>query len=118
MQDRTIAVCPVSEESLTDTERFISRLSSLRLASGMSARELSRELGKGENYICRIEKGISVPTMSSFFAICRYFDISPKEFFSRDKDQSEGLDALQELLRGLTEPQLEWVSWLIHSMEE
>ena len=60
---------------------FAKRLSSIRAAKGISAREMSLSLGQGAGYINNIENGKNHPSMSMFFEICEYLDISPKEFF-------------------------------------
>lgn len=42
---------------------------------------MSQELGMANSYIFNIENDYAYPTMTIFFAICEYFDITPKEFF-------------------------------------
>lgn len=62
-------------------ESFGNRVSQLRTAKGVSARDMSLSLGQSESYINKIENGKSFPSMQVFFYICEYFDITPKEFF-------------------------------------
>ena len=61
---------------------FRNKLAMLRKQKCVSAREMSLALGQSESYINRIEKGKMLPSMSLFFKICEYFEITPKEYFS------------------------------------
>jgi len=60
---------------------FANRLASLRLKKGASAREMSLSIGQSPNYINKIEGEKTYPSMTVFFQICEYLDITPKEFF-------------------------------------
>ena len=63
-------------------ERFIAdRITELRLRKNISEYQLSLDLGKNKGYIQNISSGRSLPSMSQFYEICRYFDITPHEFF-------------------------------------
>lgn len=62
-------------------ELFYARLTALRQAKGVSAREMSLALGQSEGYINAIENQKSFPSMEAFFYICEYLGVSPKEFF-------------------------------------
>lgn len=68
-----------------DYETFLAeRLSKLRIKSGVSARDMSLSLGQSPNYINKIEGQKNLPSMASFFYICDYLGVSPKEFFDVD----------------------------------
>ncbi len=60
---------------------FSQRISELRQLKGVSAREMSLAIGQNENYINKIENKENLPSLSGFFYICEYLDISPKDFF-------------------------------------
>lgn len=62
-------------------EYFVNRLIKLRLQKGVSARDMSLSLGQNSSYMRGIESKRSFPSMSVFFDICDYFNISPMEFF-------------------------------------
>lgn len=62
-------------------ELFCKRLTELRLEKGVSARDMSLSLGQSESYINRIENQKMLPSMTVFFYICEYFEISPHDFF-------------------------------------
>lgn len=63
-------------------EEFVrNRITQLRLNKGISEYQLSYDLGHSRGYINNISSGKSLPSMSEFFAICEYFNITPIEFF-------------------------------------
>lgn len=74
---------------------FCDRLTELRLKKGVSARDMSLSIGQSESYINRIENHKMLPSLSMFFYICEYFEISPEEFFVVEK--SEHSDSVQLL---------------------
>ena len=50
-------------------EKFAERLSQLRLAKGVSARDMSLSIGQSAGYINNIENKNNIPSMSPFFYI-------------------------------------------------
>ncbi len=80
-----------------DSESFGLRLSVLRQNKGVSARKMSLTLGQNQNYINAIESGKYFPTMQCFFAICKYLQVTPAEFFKAEEEDSE-IDETAELL--------------------
>lgn len=63
-------------------EEFCRRLSALRMGSGVSARDMSLSLGLSESYINKIESGKTLPSMDTFFDICDFLGITPRDFFN------------------------------------
>lgn len=57
------------------------RITQLRLQKGVSEYKMSYDLGHSRGYINNISSGKTLPSMTEFFAICDYFDITPIEFF-------------------------------------
>ena len=51
-------------------EQFSARLTKLRMAKGVSARDMSLSIGQSAGYINNIENGVNLPSMSVFFYIC------------------------------------------------
>lgn len=51
---------------------------------GVSARDMSLSLGQSESYINKIENKRTLPSMTGFFYICDYLNITPQEFFNTD----------------------------------
>ncbi len=91
-------------------EQFINRLSQLRLAKGVSARDMSLSIGQNPGYINNIENGKALPSMSLFFFICDYLGITPQEFFDFESEQPELLDSLISNLKMLNVRQLKNIS--------
>ncbi len=80
---------------------FSLRLSQLRLAKGVSAREMSLSIGQSAGYINNIETGLSFPSMTVFFYICEYLDITPSEFFDTDSKSPTKERELLDAVKGL-----------------
>lgn len=80
---------------------FAERISSLRNEKNISAREMSLAIGQNSSYINRIENKLAFPSMQSFFFICEYLKISPKDFFdsniSNPVKLKEAVTELKEL---------------------
>ena len=58
------------------------RITQLRLQKGVSEYKMSYDLGHSRGYINNISSGKTLPSMTEFFAICDYFEITPIEFFN------------------------------------
>jgi len=82
-------------------EQFIrERITQLRLAKGVSEREMSLSIGMCESYIRNITSTRALPSMPSFLNICEYFKITPAEFFESDlKIPNISKEAMRELER-------------------
>ncbi len=87
-------------------EKFAERLSQLRLAKGVSARDMSLSLGQSAGYINNIENKNNLPSMAAFFYICEYLDISPKDFFDFDSNDPEKLNEITGYLKQISDEQL------------
>lgn len=87
-------------------EDFPTRLIKLRTAKGVSAREMSLSIGQNSSYINSIETGKALPSMSGFFFICEYLNITPMEFFDLDLEQPELSQQLIKDLKKLNTRQL------------
>ena len=90
-----------------DQKDFSRRLSELRIQKGVSARDMSLSLGQSAGYINNIENGVNYPSMSVFFYICEYLDITPKEFFDLDTDNPTKANELLEATRRLNDTQID-----------
>ena len=91
----------------TEREDFIKRLVQLRMNKGVSARDMSLSIGQSPNYINGIENGDSYPSMTTFFYICDYFGITPKEFFDIDATNPTKASELMEIAKALPNDQLD-----------
>ena len=97
-------------------EFFSSRLASLRCEKGVSARDMSLSIGQNPGYINYIENGKALPSMSSFFYICDYLDITPSEFFDGENKNPKEIRLLERDIKKLTPKELESISFLVHSL--
>ena len=94
-------------------EQFHKRLAELRTRADVSARDMSLTLGQSESYISNIENGHNLPSMSTFFYICDYLKVTPKEFFDLESSDPTRLTEITEKLKRLNPEQLALVSKLV-----
>ncbi len=91
----------MKEQYILSKKDFGLRLARLRESKGISARQMSLEIGQNKNYINSIEIGNNYPTMSNFFDICQYLKITPQTFFQTKQnptmEQSEFLQIAYSL---------------------
>lgn len=80
---------------------FADRLSKLRLEKGVSTRDMSLSLGQNPGYINNIENGKALPSMSVFFSICDFLNISPSEFLDIENDNPEKIGEVVDDLKKL-----------------
>ncbi len=90
-----------------ELKEFSDRLARLRIEKGVSAREMSLSIGQAESYINNIENGLSFPSMTGFFYICEYLDITPQEFFDTGITAPVKVRELTDAVRGLSSAQLD-----------
>ena len=93
--------------------KFPLRLAQLRARKGVSARDMSLSLGQNPGYINNIESGKALPSMSSFFYICEYLNITPSSFFDSETDNPEQLQQLIQKMKKLNEEQLASIENLV-----
>ena len=100
-------------------EEFVpERLAKLRLQKGVSARDMSLSLGQANNYINNIENKKSLPAMQSFFYICEYFNITPKEFFDDSSNNPSKIKSLIDDLNTLDENQLNNIHGIVKGLKK
>lgn len=86
---------------------FIKRLVDLRMAKGVSARDMSLSIGQSAGYINNIENGVNYPSMTIFFYICDYLGITPKDFFDMETANPTKAHTLLAAAKGLNDEQLD-----------
>lgn len=99
-----------------DKEQFIERLTQLRINKGVSARDMSLSLGQSPNYINHVENGKNLPSMTVFFYICEYFNITPLEFFNTDSLNPTKVQDLTKAVSGLNSEQLDYLIGIAKEM--
>ena len=97
-------------------KEFSQRLAQLRLQKGISARDMSLSIGQNPGYVNTIENGKSFPTMTNFFYICEYLNITPMEFFDMSSDNPEKLKELTENIKLLNNSQLDAVTIIVNQL--
>ena len=88
---------------------FAERIALLRNKKNVSAREVSLSIGQNGSYINRIENKLAFPSMQSFFYICEYFQITPKDFFDENNHNPEKINTITNELKNLDDTQLDTV---------
>lgn len=92
---------------------FSERLSQLRLQKGVSARDMSLSIGQNPGYINNIETGKALPSMSNFFYICHYLDITPMDFFDYNVARPRDMDQICDRLNKLTDSQFSSIKEIV-----
>lgn len=98
------------------TDDFSTRLTTLRESKGVSARDMSLSIGQNAGYINSIENGKALPSMSAFFYICEYLDITPQEFFDENNNFPEKTRHLISILQKLDETQLNNITAIVEGL--
>lgn len=89
------------------------RITQLRLAKGVSEYQMSYDLGHSRGYINNISSGKSLPSLSEFFSICDYFEISPVGFFDKEQNNPTNIAKAMDDLKKLNDEDLSLVLNLI-----
>ena len=90
-----------------EKEDFAKRLTELRINKGVSARDMSLSIGQSAGYINNIENGVNLPSMLTFFYICDYLDIDPKDFFDTESTNPTKAHELLDIVKSLNNEQIE-----------
>lgn len=90
-----------------EKEDFINRLVELRMNKGVSARDMSLSIGQSPSYINNIECGKNLPSMTGFFYICEYLEITPQEFFDTTTKNPTKAQELLNIVKGLSNEKLD-----------
>lgn len=108
----------MSDKKIAITKKeFGLRLARLRQEKDVSARKMSMELAQNKNYITSIESGNNYPTMQSFFNICEYLNIEPKDFFDMHSESSILYNDFLELAATLSPCQLQHLYLIAYDLK-
>lgn len=97
-------------------ELFSQRLTELRQQIGVSARDMSLSLGQNPGYINNIENKNNLPSMTVFFYICEYLDITPQEFFDFEVHMPNEMNILIENSKKLNKDDFSHISAIVKSL--
>lgn len=67
---------------------------------------MSLSIGQSAGYINNIENKNNLPSMSMFFCICEYLEISPQDFFNFDNRNPKRLNEIIGYLKQVDDEQL------------
>lgn len=99
-------------------ERFAERLAQLRIAKGVSARDMSLSIGQSAGYINNIENKKNFPSMTVFFYICDFLEITPNQFFDYGLSAPNEFNHTVEEMKPLSGRQLELIMELVKEIKE
>lgn len=94
------------------------RITQLRLAKGVSEYQMSYDLGHSRGYINNISSGKSLPSLSEFFSICDYFEISPIAFFDKEQKNPTNITKALNELKNLNDDDLSLALNLINRLNK
>lgn len=97
---------------------FARRITELRMRKNVSARDMSLSLGQSAGYINNIENGVNFPSMATFFYICDYLGITPKEFFDFDVKEPQRLSELLSAASSLDCEQIQLLTTIAGYMKK
>lgn len=97
-------------------ELFSQRLTELRQQKGVSARDMSLSLGQNPGYINNIENKNNLPSITVFFYICEYLDITPQEFFDFEVHMPNEMNILIENSKKLNKDDFSHISAIVKSL--
>ena len=100
---------------MTDKE-FSLRLAKLRTQKGVSDRDMSLSMGQNPGYINNIETGKSMPSLSGFFYICDYLDITVRDFFDDGNEYPEQLRAVFQDMQKLSPEQIQNIHAIVKGL--
>lgn len=79
---------------------------------------MSLSLGQNPGYINSIENAVNYPSMTVFFYICEYLEITPAEFFETDSVNPSKATELAQAVRGLSNQQLDTLITLAKGLKK
>ncbi|MGN1195761.1 MAG: helix-turn-helix domain-containing protein [Acutalibacteraceae bacterium] len=74
---------------------------------------MSYDLGHSRGYVNNISSGKTLPSMTEFFAICEYFEITPAEFFNEDMSNPKLANQTFVDMGRLSESDLQLINMII-----
>lgn len=92
------------------------RITQLRLSKGVSEYQMSYDLGHSRGYINNISSGKALPSLSDFFSICDYFEISPEEFFDTQHNNPALMSKAIEKLKTLDDDDMLLILTIINRL--
>ncbi|MGN0181934.1 MAG: helix-turn-helix transcriptional regulator [Candidatus Ornithomonoglobus sp.] len=78
--------------------------------------DMSLSIGQNPGYINNIESGKAFPSMTGFFYICEYLNITPSEFFDTNAKNPKKINTLVDDLKKLNDSQLDNIAAIVKGL--
>ena len=101
-----------------DGEYIRERITQLRVQKGVSEYKMSYQLGHSRGYVNNISSGKTLPSMAEFLAICDYFEITPRDFFSEEIEAPSAVRQLTSLVSRMSSEDIKLIIQLVRRLTE
>ena len=75
-------------------------------------------IGQSEGYINKIESGYSLPSLSGFFYICEFLEVTPYEFFNYYIKDDDKIQKILNILFSLSPRQLDYFFEILNDIKK
>ena len=75
-------------------------------------------IGQSEGYINKIESGYSLPSLSGFFYICEFLEVTPYEFFNYYIKDDDKIQKILNILFSLSPRQLDYFFEILYDIKK
>ena len=75
-------------------------------------------IGQSEGYINKIESGYSLPSLSGFFYICEFLEVTPYEFFNYYMKDDDKIQKILNILFSLSPRQLDYFFEILNDIKK
>lgn len=99
---------------------FGKRLKELRKNNGLTQGELANKLSLTKSVVSAYENDIRLPSFDVLLALSRIFKVSTDYLLGQSKIEADIIESRKQYIdvTGLTEPEIESLRGLIHTMKE
>ena len=79
---------------------------------------MNKSIGQSEEYINKIESGYSLPSLSGFFYICEFLEVTPYEFFNYYIKDDDKIQKILNILFSLSPRQLDYFFEILNDIKK
>ena len=79
---------------------------------------MNKFIGQSEGYINKIESGYSLPSLSGFFYICEFLEVTPYEFFNYYIKDNDKIQKILNILFSLSPRQLDYFFEILNDIKK
>lgn len=95
-----------------------SKIKNLRLKKGLTQEELGERTDLSKGYISQLERGISSPSIETFFDILEVLGCTPKQFFDEEEREQKVVYGENDKTEFLDEERGYQIQWLVPESNE